>query len=340
MYNKLVELTVLRLQILMEVLVVMKKQVNDTKVVSEAVVHRKATLKKAWGYRQMYLLLLPALLYVLIFNYQPMYGVIIAFKKFSPLKGIWGSPWVGLEHFQRYVESPMFLQILKNTLSLSVYNLVAGFPLPIVLALALHYTNNQKFKRFVQTVTYAPHFLSTVIVCSMIIMFLSPRSGIINSLLEALGFERVFFMSIPSAFKHIYVWSGIWQGIGWSSIIYMAALAGIDSSIHESAMLDGASRLQRIWHIDIPGILPTIVTLLILNTGSLMGSSFEKIYLLQNSLNQSASEVIATFVYKRGILGGEFSFSTAVGLFNSIINLILMSSVNFISKKVTEVGLW
>lgn len=316
----------------------MKKQVELTP--TTPVVNKLNGWQKFWKYRQLYVLLLPALLYILIFHYQPMYGVIIAFKKFTPLAGIWGSPWVGLEHFERFMTSPSFLNILKNTLTLSVYSLVAGFPLPIVLALALHYTKNLKFKKFVQTVTYAPHFLSTVIICSMIIMFLSPRSGIINSLLELFGFERVFFMSIPSAFKHIYVWSGVWQGCGWSSIIYMAALAGIDTSIHESAMLDGASKLQRIWHIDLPGILPTIVTLLILNTGSLMNTGFEKIFLLQNSLNASASEVISTFVYKRGILGGEFSFSTAVGLFNSIVNLILMCSVNLISKKVTEVGLW
>lgn len=312
---------------------------------TELTVNAVATQKKSqwhrfWKYRQLYVLLLPAILYILIFHYQPMYGVIIAFKNFTPLAGIWGSKWVGLQHFERFITSPSFFNILKNTLTLSVYSLVAGFPLPIVLALALHYTKNVKFKKFVQTVTYAPHFLSTVIICSMILMFLSPRSGIINSLLELFGFERVFFMSIPTAFKHIYVWSGVWQGCGWSSIIYMAALAGIDTSIHESAMLDGASKLQRIWHIDLPGILPTIVTLLILNTGSLMNTGFEKIFLLQNSLNASASEVISTFVYKRGILGGEFSFSTAVGLFNSIVNLILMCSVNLISKKVTEVGLW
>lgn len=316
----------------------MKKQ---TEGVANVVPSGKLTgMGRVWKNRQLYVLLLPAILYVLIFNYQPMYGVIIAFKNFTPLAGIWGSKWVGFEHFERFMTSPSFVSILKNTLTLSVYSLVAGFPLPILLALALHYTKNRGFKKFVQTVTYAPHFLSTVIICSMIIMFLSPRSGIINSLLAALGLERVFFMSSPEMFKHIHVWSGVWQGCGWSSIIYMAALAGIDTSIHESAMIDGASKLQRVWHIDLPGILPTIITLLILNTGSIMNTGFEKIFLLQNSLNASASEVISTFVYKRGILGGEFSFSTAVGLFNSIVNLILMCSVNFISKKVTEVGLW
>lgn len=295
---------------------------------------------KAIRYWQLYVLLLPAVLYTFIFCYIPMGGIVIAFKNFTPVAGIWKSPWVGLMHFQRFVQSPMFLSILKNTLSISIYSLVAGFPLPIVLALALHYTKNKAFKKTMQTLTYAPHFLSVVIVAGICLSFLSPRTGIINHFIQLTGHDPIFFMAEPKYFKHIYVWSGIWQNCGWSSIIYIATLAGVDQSMHESAVIDGASKLQRIWFIDLPSILPTIITLLILNAGSIMSVGYEKVLLLQNSLNQEASEVISTYVYRKGLVGGEYSFSTAVGLFNSVINFMLIAMVNFVSKKVSEVSLW
>ncbi|MBQ4110327.1 MAG: sugar ABC transporter permease [Clostridia bacterium] len=301
---------------------------------------RRRKWKKILEYKQLYFLLLPAVIYIAIFCYQPMYGLVMAFKNFSPLDGIWGSPWAGLNHFQRFVTSPVFFDILKNTLTLSIYSLVAGFPLPIVLAFALHYTRNKYFKKTVQTITYAPHFLSVVVICSLCLILFSPRTGIVNTAIEKLGNERIFFMAEPKYFKHIYVWSGIWQNCGWNSIIYMAALAGIDQSIHESAMIDGANQLQRMWYIDFMGILPTIVVLLILNTGSIMSVGYEKVLLLQNSLNAEASEVISTYVYKKGVVGGEYSFSTAVGLFNSLINFILLFSVNMISRKLNDVSLW
>lgn len=284
--------------------------------------------------------MMPALIYIAIFCYQPMYGVLIAFKNFSPLDGIWGSPWVGLSHFERFISSPMFLNVLKNTLTISIYSLLAGFPIPILLAFALHYTQNKYFKKVVQTVTYAPHFLSVVVICSLCLILFSPRTGIINVFIEKLGNERIFFMAQPEHFKHIYVWSGIWQNCGWNSIIYMAALAGIDQSIHESAVIDGANQMQRMWYIDFMGILTTVVVLLILNTGSIMSVGYEKVLLLQNSLNADASEVISTYVYKKGVVCGEYSFSAAVGLFNSIINFILLTTVNYISRKVNDVSLW
>lgn len=293
-----------------------------------------------WKCKELYFLLAPAVLYIAIFNYIPMYGIVIAFKDFTPLSGISGSQWVGLKHFVRFISAPSFWSILRNTLTLSLYSLAAGFPLPIILALALNYTGNKGYKKFVQTVTYAPHFLSVVIVCSLCFMFLSPRMGVVNNLRALMGLDKIFYMAEPSCFKHIYVWSGIWQTCGWSSIIYMAALAGVDESIHESAVLDGATRLQRIWNIDLPCILPTIVTLLILNAGAIMNVGFEKTFLLQNSLNSSSSEIISTFVYKRGLQGGEYSFSTAVNLFNSLVNLILLVTVNYISRRIAEVSLW
>ncbi len=284
--------------------------------------------------------MLPALIYIAIFCYQPMYGVLIAFKNFSPLDGIWGSQWVGLRHFSRFISSPVFFDVLKNTLTLSIYSLLAGFPIPILLAFALHYTQNKYFKKVVQTITYAPHFLSVVVICSLCLILFSPRTGIVNVLIERMGYERIFFMAKPEYFKHIYVWSGIWQNCGWNSIIYMAALAGVDQSIHESAVIDGANQMQRMWYIDFMGILPTVVILLILNTGSIMSVGYEKVLLLQNSLNADASEIISTYVYKKGIVSGEYSFSAAVGLFNSVVNFILLTTVNSISRKINDVSLW
>jgi len=295
------------------------------------------SLKKHW---ELYLLVLPPVLYLLIFKYIPMVGVQIAFKDFSVVKGIWGSPWVGLKHFEAFFESPNFWLLIKNTIGISFYSLLAGFPIPILLALALNEIRTGYFKKTVQMVTYAPHFISTVVMVSIIILMLSPHVGVVDKLFTLLGFPMTNFMGIPEYFKSIYVWSGVWQGMGYSSIIYIAALAGVDPSLYEAAKMDGASRLRKIWHIDLPTLVPVTVIMLILSLGSIMGVGFEKIYLMQNPLNTSASEVISTYVYKVGLIGANFSFSSAVGLFNSVINLILLVIVNGISRKVSQNSLW
>ena len=278
--------------------------------------------------------------YIVVFHYVPMYGVQIAFRQYNYYDGILGSQWIGLTHFETFFRSPMFLRLLGNTLTLSVYQLAAGFPFPILLAIAINESRFRLFKKTVQTVTYAPHFISMVVFISMVTQVLSLRSGILNHVIEALGGERINFMGIPELFQSIYVWSGVWQNTGYSAIIYLAALAGIDPTLHEAAIVDGATQFQRIRHIDIPGILPTIVILLILNTGQIMNVGFEKVFLLQNPLNIVRSEVIATYVYQVGLVSGNFSFSAAVGLFNSIVNFILIISVNAIARRVGETSLW
>lgn len=293
--------------------------------------------KRNW---ELYLLITPVIAYFIIFHYLPMYGVQIAFKDFIATKGITGSPWIGFRHFERFFNSYNFWRVIRNTLTLSLYSLAVGFPAPILLALSMNEVRNKFFKKTVQTVTYAPHFISTVVLVGMMAALLSPKTGIINQFIRLLGGESIAFMTEPGWFKTLYVFSGIWQNVGWGSIVYMAALAGIDTELHEAAMVDGASRLQRIWHINIPGILPTVVILLILNIGSIMSVGFEKVFLMQNDLTMKSSDVIATYVYRSGILGAQYSFSAAIGLFNSIINFILLVTVNRISKKVTETSLW
>ncbi|WP_409345937.1 ABC transporter permease [Paenibacillus sp. MBLB4367] len=290
----------------------------------------------------LYFLVLPALIYVILFDYVPLYGVLISFENFKPIKGIWGSEWVGLYHFERLFKLDIFWVLIKNTLSLSLYSLIAGFPIPIILALALNSATSKKFKKVVQTVTYAPHFISTVILVGMLNVFLSPRLGVVSQLLNAAGIIDGPLMTLtnPNAFSHLYVWSGIWQGMGWGSIIYLAALSGVDPSLHEAATVDGANKFQRAWYIDLPSIMPTIVTLLILSCGGILGVGFEKAFLMQNSLNLETSEVISTYVYKVGLLQSQFSFSAAVGLFNSIINLILLLTVNQLAKKLGQNGIF
>ncbi|MEG2354191.1 MAG: ABC transporter permease subunit [Clostridium sp.] len=287
----------------------------------------------------LYIMLLPAIIYLIMFNYIPMYGIQIAFKDFNPTLGIWGSEWVGLEHFVRFFNIPQFWQLLGNTLGISIYQLVVGFPLPIILALLLNYAISDKFKKVVQTVTYSAHFISIVVLVGMMGIFLSQSTGIVNHLIEALGMQRINFLGEESLFKSLYVWSGIWQGIGWGSIIYIAALAGVNTELYEAATIDGANKLQKMRYIDIPTILPTATMMLILSCGSLMGVGFEKVFLLQNPLNLGSSEIIATYVYKMGIQNFQYSFSTAVGLFNNVINVILLLSVNHICKKLSNTGI-
>ena len=289
----------------------------------------------------LYLFVLPLLIYVIIFNYIPLYGIQLAFKTFDSSLGIMGSKWEGLKWFDLFFSSPRFVQIMSNTLSISIYSLIAGFPVPIILALMLNCLRVEKFKRFCQTATYLPHFISTVVITGMLSAFFSPRSGFITTMLEPLfDGKRMYFMGQPEFFDHIYVWSGIWQGAGWGSIIYIASLAGVSLELHEAAMIDGATRLRRIWHIDIPAIVPTMVILLILNCGSLMSVGFEKIFLMQNDLNQSASEIVATYTYKLGLQNFQYSFSTAVGLFNNLINVVLLVIVNGTAKKISGSSLW
>lgn len=289
---------------------------------------------------QLYLLALPAIVYIFIFNYVPLYGLQIAFRRFISVKGIWGSPWIGFENFERFFSSPQFTTILSNTLILSFYGLLAGFPLPIIFALLLNQTRNAKFKKTVQTIVYIPHFISLVVMCGMLTMFLSPSTGIVNNILELLGLEPIYFMGDPKLFPHIYVWSSVWQNTGWGTVIYIAALSSINPEHYEAAKLDGASKLQTIWYIDLPGIKPTIITLLILNIGNIMGVGFQKAFLLQNPLNLPTSEIIATYTYKMGLLNGQFDYGAAIGLFNNVINAILLILANRISRKLSETSLW
>lgn len=301
---------------------------------------RKNSLRSWTRNWELYLLFLPVIAYFIIFHYIPMYGVQIAFKDFIANKGIFGSPWVGFDHFERFFDSFYFWRIISNTLGIGIYELIVGFPIPIILALMIHELRSGKFRKLVQTVTYMPHFLSTIVMVGMIMMFLSPVSGLVNMVISLFGGEPISFMTEPGWFKSIYVWSGVWQTMGWSSIIYIAALAGIDPQLHEAARVDGASRLRRIWHINIPGIAPTIIVLLILNMGSILGVGFEKVFLMQNNLNMESSDVISTNVYRSGILGAQYSFSAAVGLFNSIINFMMLIVVNRIARKVSSSSLW
>ena len=295
------------------------------------------SLRRHW---QLYLLVLPPMIYILLFKYYPMAGVQIAFKDYNVVRGIWGSEWVGLEHFQSFIRNPNFWLLIKNTLGISLYQLAVGFPAPIVLALALNEIRNGLFKKSVQMVTYAPYFISTVIMVSIIIVNLSPNVGIVSKLFVLLGLEPVDFMGIPSAFKSIYVWSDVWQHTGYGAIIYLAALASVNPELYEAAKVDGASRFRKILHVDIPALVPVTVVLLVLNVGNLMKLGFEKVYLMQNPLNLSSSEVISTYVYKVGLLAADFSFSAAVGLFNSVINLMLLLIVNYAARKLSGNSLW
>lgn len=317
---------------------------NSTAVIKDAAeieaVTRKNKRKKFFGSWQLYVLILPAFVYFIVFHYGPMYGVQIAFKNYMPSLGIWGSPWVGFDHFTRFFNSYYFWDLIKNTVGISVYSMVVGFPLPIILALVLNEVKDGAFKKTIQTVTYAPHFISTVVIVGMIIAFLSPSTGIINNALQAMGLQSKAFMEDPSWFKSVYVLSGVWQSTGWSSVIYMAALSGIDSQLHEAATIDGASRLQRLLYINLPYLMPTMIILLIMNFGSIMSVGHEKVLLMQNPLNMPSSNIIATFTYQQGLLDAQYSYAAAIGLFNSAINAALLLFVNKISKKVSETSLF
>jgi len=296
--------------------------------------------KRLAGSRQLWILIFPAVVYLVVFRYVPMYGTLMAFQDFDPSSGILGSTWVGFRQFEMFLNSYEFMRVLANTVIISGLSLVIGFPFPILLALMLNSLGNRGVKKTVQMTTYLPYFISTVVMVTIIMEALHPRSGVITLVMRALGMELNNPMGDPKAFVPVYIISGIWQTVGYSSIIYIAALSSVDPSLYEAATIDGASKFQRIIFIDIPTLVPTAVILLILNVGRIMSLGFEKIYLMQNNLNLSASEVISTYVYKVGLMEANFSFGTAVGLFDSVINLILLLLVNQVMKKYSGNGLW
>jgi putative aldouronate transport system permease protein len=297
-------------------------------------------LISSWEY---YVFLAIPLMYLILFVYIPMAGVQIAFRRYTFMGGIWGSEWVGLKNILKFFQSYQFRRVLPNTLRLSIYALLAGFPIPIIFALLLNVMTNGRLKKVVQTVTYMPHFISTVVLVGMVIRFCSPINGIYGQIINLFHLKGTDILAQPGAFPHLYVWSGVWQNFGWSSIIYLAALAGVSAELHEAAEIDGASRFQRIIHIDLPSILPTATILLILGFGQIMGVGFEKVFLMQNSLNLRTSEVISTYVYKVGLGSGglsDYSYATAIGLFNSVVNLIMAGGVNAITRRLSDTSLW
>jgi putative aldouronate transport system permease protein len=297
----------------------------------------KRSFRRHW---QLYLLILIPLAYFVVFKYIPMANTVIAFKDYNVVDGVWGSDWVGVKHFERFFSNPIFWPVLGNTFLLSAYVVLASFPVPIILALALNEVRLKFFRNTVQMVTYAPYFISTVVVVSMTILFLSPRVGLAGDVTNFFGLGTIDFLSDPDYFRHIYVLSDIWQTMGYSAVIYLAALAGIDPTLYEAAKVDGASRWQKIRHVDIPGILPTAMIILVLGVGNVMAIGFEKAFLFQNSLNISQSEIIPTYTYKVGLLNADFSQAAAIGLFNGAINLVLLLAVNAGVKRLTGNGLW
>ena len=299
----------------------------------------KKTFKKNWD---LYLMLLLPMLYIIIFKYVPIYGVQMAFRDFNIFKGMQGSPWVGLKYFRQFFSSSEFAKLIGNTLTISIYGLLAGLVFPIILALVLNYLNHLRFKKAVQTITYAPYFISTTVMVSIILNILAINSGPVNSFLQSIGLEQIDFLADPNKFAHVYVWSGVWQYTGYNAIIYIATLSGVDPTLHEAAVMDGANKFQRVWHIDLPSIKSTIIILLIMSMGGVLSTGFEKIYLMQNNLNMRASEVIDTYVYKIGLASpiANYSYPTAIGLFQSLIGMVLIMGTNVIAKKVGGESLW
>ncbi len=300
----------------------------------------KAVRRKKSSNWQFWVIIALPMIYAFVFAYIPMGGILVAFKDYSIRKGILGSDWVGLEHFVQFLTSTSSVTVIKNTFILGFYTLIISFPIPILLAIGINEVGNRFFKRTVQMVTYAPYFISAVVLVGMMMQMMDLRTGIINVLLQKLGFEAVNFFGNADIFRPLYVWSGVWQTAGYSSIIYVAALSGVSTDLQEAAIVDGASKLKRIIHVDIPSILPTIIIMLIFNCASIVNIGLDKIFLMQNSMNASVSEVISTFVYKVGVVNANFGFSTAAGLFQSVISFTMLVTVNYISKKISETSLW
>lgn len=290
--------------------------------------------------KYLYILLIPCIVYFIVFNYVPMYGIVIAFKDFNFAKGIMGSKWIGLANFKYMFQLGDFYQVLWNSLYLSLLRLVFGFPFPIILALMINEIRQEKLKRVSQTLIYLPHFISWVVVGGIIIQFLSPTWGAVNMVIKSMGHQPIFFMGQTQYFRPIVVISSIWKESGWGTILYLAAISGINPELYEAAVVDGAGRLKRMWHVTLPCIRSTIVILLILNMGRLMSNGFEQIFVLQNSMNLPVSEVFETYTYRIGLLGGRFSFSTTVGLFTSLVGLVLLLISNSISRLLGEEGVW
>lgn len=301
---------------------------------------KKAEIKRSLS---LYALMTPSLILLILFSYLPMYGIIIAFKDYNAVQGIWGSPWTknfGFSHFIRFVTAYNFTSLIKNTLVLSLYSLVVNAICPVVLALFVNEIQSKAFKRTVQTISYSPYFISCVVMVGMVVSFLNVDRGIVNKVITSFGGKGTMFMSDPDWFVHLYVWTGVWQGVGWASIVYLGCLSNVDPCLHEAAVIDGASRMKRLWHINLPAIIPVFTIQLILSVGNIMNVGFEKAYLMQTDANLSASEIIATYAYKISLLKKQYSFGTAVGLFNAAINIILLFIVNFVSKKVGQESLW
>jgi putative aldouronate transport system permease protein len=311
---------------------------NDGKI---TFTERLAGLKKSLvNNYDLYLMFLPVLVWYIIFCYVPMYGVQIAFRNYNPAAGIMKSPWVGFRHFIRFFNGNYFVRILRNTTGISFYSILIGIPAPIILAVLFCELKSKRFKAIAQTISYAPNFLSTVVVATLILTFFNPRGGMINYLRNFFGRETLNFIARPAYFWHLYVWTGIWQGIGFGSVFYVAAISGIPMEPYEAATIDGTNRIQRIWHITLPNIMPTIVIVSIMAVGGIMNVGFEKTFLLQNAQNIEASEVIATYVYKVGLQGAQFSYSAAVGLFNNVVNFIILVGTNTIARRLGETSLW
>ena len=300
---------------------------------------KKSGFKKWFRDWQLYVLLLPAVINLLLFNYIPMYGAQIAFRDFSIRKGIWGSDWVGLKHFFNFMDYPNFGLLLKNTFQIGLYGLLT-FPCAVIFALMLNEVGNVKLKKAVQMISYMPYFLSTVVLCSLIKLLMDERTGVVNKIIQFLGMDPVNFLTSRNLFDDVYTWSGVWQGLGFGAIIYIAALSNVSQELVEAACIDGANRLQIIRHVKVPEIIPTITIMLILSCGAILGVGHEKILLLQNPLNISRSQVISTYVYELGLVSGQFSYSSAVGLFNMVVNVLTLIIVNAIAKKISDVGIW
>lgn len=300
---------------------------------------RKA-LRMAKENKALYMMILPAFLYIVIFHYWPMYGVQIAFRDFNFVDGITGSKWVGMKWFNYFFRSNQFETVVVNTLAINFYDLIAGFPIPILLALIMNNVPSRGFRRVAQTISYMPHFISVVVLVGMMSCMFSINTGWVNGVVRSMGGTPVHLMGEAEYYRHVYVWSGIWQGMGWGSIIYLAALTSIDPGLHEAAMIDGAGKLRRIWHIDLPGIMPTVAIMLIMRFGSMMSSGFDKAYIMQNAMNISVSEVISTYIYEMGMKKYRYSYSSAIGLFNNVINFALLTLVNKVSAKLSGSSLW
>lgn len=297
-------------------------------------------LERSASDRALLLIILPVIAYFIIFHYVPMYGALIAFKRFVPGQGILGAQWVGFRYFEQFFNSIFFVRLVRNTFLINFYGLVIGFPIPIIFALMLNELKDGRFKKTVQTISYLPHFISVVVIVGMIVNFFSIQDGVVNIMIKALGGSPINFMTDPKYFRSLYVGSGIWQGFGWGSIIYLAALSGIDPQMYEASQIDGASRWKQLLHITLPGIMPTVIIMLILSVGSMMSIGFEKIILMYNPSTYEVSDVISSYTYRRGILNADYSFGAAVGLFNSVVNFVLLISVNIFCKKTAKLSLW